>query len=71
MEVMQLLSNTAANQATTFIITNAKLYVPTVTLTTNRNAKLLQKLQSGFWGTSNWDKCQSKVSTKRQNQCLD
>ena len=53
------------------MITNAKLYVPTVTLTTNRNAKLLQKLQSGFWGTSNWDKCQSKVSTKRQNQYLD
>ena len=34
-------SNTAANQATTFTITDTKLYIPLVTLSTQDNAKLL------------------------------
>ena len=36
--------NAAANQITTFAITNTKLYVPVVTLLTQDNAKLLQQL---------------------------
>ena len=41
-------SNVDANQATTFTITDTKLYVPVVTLSTQDNAKLLQPLKSGF-----------------------
>ena len=43
-----VISNTAANQATTFTINDANLYVQTVTLSTQDNAKLLQQLKSGF-----------------------
>ena len=39
-------SNTAANQGTTLEITNTKLYVPVVTLSTEDNTKLLQQLKS-------------------------
>ena len=31
-----------------FAITNAKRYIPVVTLSTQNNAKLLQELKSGF-----------------------
>ena len=37
-----------ANQNVTFEITEAKLYVPIVTLSTNDNAKLLTQFKSGF-----------------------
>ena len=41
-----------------FAITETKLYVPVVTLSTKDNAKLLQQLQleSGFKRTVNWNK---------------
>ena len=35
-------------KATTFPTTDTKLYVPVVTLSTQDNGKLLQKLKSGF-----------------------
>ena len=60
-----------AAQATTFSITDTKHYVPVVTLSTQGNAKLLEQLKSGFKGTVNWNKYQSKMSTERQNQYLD
>ena len=41
-------SNTATNQETTFAITDTKLYVPIVTLSTQDNSKLLQQLKSVF-----------------------
>ena len=37
-----------AYQGATFEITETKLYVPVVTLSTQDNAKLLQQLKSGF-----------------------
>ena len=40
-----------------FKITQTKLYVPVVTLSTQDNAKLLQQLKSGFKRTINWNKC--------------
>ena len=61
----------SATGATKFKITDTKLYVPVVTLSTQDNAKLLQQLKSGFKRTINWNKCQTKVSTERQNQYLD
>ena len=39
-----------------FAITDTKLYVPVVTLSTQDNAKLLQQLKSGFKRTINWSK---------------
>ena len=49
-----------ANQGATFAITETKLYVPLVTLSTQDNAKLLQQLKSGFKRIINWDKYLSK-----------
>ena len=43
-----LVSGTAANQVPKFRITNAKLYVPVVTLSTQDNIKLLKQLESGL-----------------------
>ena len=42
-----------ANQGPTFAITETKLYVPVVTLSTQDNAKLLPQLKSGFKRTIN------------------
>ena len=42
-----------------FAITETKLYVPVVTLSTQDNAKLLQQLKSGFKRTINWNKYES------------
>ena len=53
-------SNTAANQETTFAITDTKLYVPVVTLSTQESVKLLQELKSGFKITIYLDKYQPK-----------
>ena len=58
-------------QATLFSITDTKLYLPVVTLSTQDNGKLLEQLKSGFKRTINWSKYQTKVSTERQNQYLD
>ena len=51
-----VLSNTAANQEIKFAITDTKLYLPVVTLSTQDNAKLLQQLKSGFRRTINCNK---------------
>ena len=40
-------------------------------LSTQDNAKLLQQLKSGFKRTINWNKYQTKVSRKGQNQYLE
>ena len=59
-----VISNAAANQETTFAITNKKIYVLVVTLSTQNNAKLLQQLKSGFKRTINSNKYQSKTKTQ-------
>ena len=53
--------NTATNQAITFAITDIKLYVPVVTLSTQDNAKQLQQLKLGFKRTTNWNIYHSKT----------
>ena len=58
-------------KATTFAITDTKLFVPVVTLSTQDNANLLEKLISGFKRTINWNKYQPKISPERQNFHLD
>ena len=47
---------TNSNGAGKFAITETKLYVPAVILSTQDNAKLLQQLNSGFKRIINWNK---------------
>ena len=61
---------TNADQKTTFSITDLKIYVPVVTLSTQDNAKLLAQLKSGFKRTINHNKYQSKISTERLTKYL-
>ena len=47
-----LLSDAVANQAATFAITDGKIYVPIVTLSTQDNAKLFNNLKEELTGKS-------------------
>ena len=59
------------NGGTKFKLTEIKLYVPVVTLSTQDNAKLLQQLKSGFKRTINWNKYESNIKTFAQNGYLN
>ena len=48
----------------TFKITDTKLYVPVVTLSTEDDNKLLEQLKTGFKRTINWIKYRSKMSNQ-------
>ena len=61
----------SATEKTKFPKTDAKLYVPVVTLSTAYNAKLLQQLKSGFKRTINWNKNESKVPIQAPKRYLD
>ena len=61
----------AANQAATFTITDTKLYVPVVTLSTQENTKFLQQLKSGFKRVINRNKYLSKPELLAQNPNLN
>ena len=54
-----------------FLVTKTRLYVPVVTLSTQDNAKLHQRLKSGFRRTINWNKYQSNPKTYAQNIYLN
>ena len=60
-----------ANQDAIFTITDTKLYVPVVTLSTQENAKLLQQLKSGFKAVINWNRYLSKPELLAQNPNLN
>ena len=62
---------TSAVGDTKFAITDSKLYVTIVTLSTQDNAELLQQLKSGFKRTINWNIYQSKLSSERLNEYLN
>ena len=57
------------NHVPIFTMTDSKLYVPVVTLSTQDNAKILQQLKSDFKRAINWNKYQLKV--QERNQYLD
>ena len=61
----------STNGETKFKITETKLYVPVVTLSTQDNAKLLQQLKSGFKRTINWNKYELSIKTYAQNRYLN
>ena len=49
-----------SDQETTFSLSDTKLYVSVVTLSTQGNSKLFEQLKSGFERTINWSRDQSK-----------
>ena len=62
---------TNSNGAGTFAITDTKLYVPVVTLSTQENTKFFQQLKSGFKRVINWNKYLSKPELLAQNPNLN
>ena len=62
---------TNSNGAATFAITDTKLYVPVVTLSTQENTKFLQQLKSGFKRIINLNKYLSKPELLAQNPNLN
>ena len=62
-----IVSTNVANQNATFAITDTKLCVPVMTLSTQDNAKLLQQLKPGFKRVIKWDKYLSKTELLAQN----
>ena len=62
---------TNSNGAGTFAITDTKLYVPVVTLSTQENTTFLQQLKSGFKRVINWNKYLSKPELLAQNPNLN
>ena len=66
-----IVSTNVANKNATFAITDTKLYVPVVTLSTQDNSKPLQQLTSGFKRVVNWNKYLSKPDLLAQNPNLN
>ena len=52
----------SGNGARKFSITDTKLYVSVIFLSTQGNIKLLKELESGFKRIINWNKYQSKFT---------
>ena len=65
-----LIATNIRNQNTTFAITNTKLYVSVVTLSTQKNTKFFQQLKSGFKRVINWNKYLSQPELLAQTQIL-
>ena len=62
---------TNSTSAATFEISDTKLYVPVVTLSTEDNSKLLQQLKSGFKRVISWNEYLSKPELLAQNPDLN
>ena len=60
-----IVNTNVANQGAIFAITETKLYVPVVILSTQDNAKILPQLKSGFKRTINWNKYLAKPESLR------
>ena len=55
----------------TFKITDTKLYVPVVTLSTENDKKLLEQLRTGFKRTIKWNKYRSEMTNQTKNNNLN
>ena len=66
-----IVSTIHVNQNAAFEITDTRLYVPAVTLSTQENTKLLQQIKSGFKRVINWNKYLSKPELLEQNPNLN
>ena len=65
-----LIATGVPNQAAIFEITDTRLYVPVLTLSTQENTKFFQQLKSGFKRVINWNKYLSKPELLAQNPNL-
>ena len=54
-----------------FQITDTKLYVPVVTLSTKNGKKLLEQLRTGFNRTIKWNKYWSEMTNQTKNNNLN
>ena len=66
-----LIATGTQNQNATFAITDTKLYVPVVTLSTQENTKFFQQIISGFKRVIIWNKYLSKPELLAQNPNLN
>ena len=64
-------TNTNSTGTGTFEITDRKLYVPVVTLSTQDNSKLFQQLKSSLKRVISWNKYSSKPELLRRNPNLN
>ena len=55
----------------TFKITDTKLYVPVVTLSTENDKKLLEQLRTGFKRTIKWNKYRSEMTNQTKTNNLN
>ena len=58
------------NRQTTFKITNTKLYVPIVTLSSKDNVSLIKQLNEGFKRPVYWNEYKTKMETKEADNNL-
>ena len=66
-----LIATRIPNQNAKFAITDTKLYVSVVTLSTQENTKFFQQLKSGFKRVINWNKYLSKPGLLARNPNLN
>ena len=55
----------------TLKMTDTKLYVPVVALSTENDKKLLEQLRTGFKRTINWNKYRSQMTNQTKNNNLN
>ena len=55
----------------TFKITDTKLYIPVVTLSTENDKRLLEQLRTGFKRTIKWNKYRSEMTNQTKNNNLN
>ena len=55
----------------TFKTTGTKLYVPVVTLSTEKDKRLLEQLRAGFTRTIKWNKYRSEMTNQTNNNSLN
>ena len=70
----RLIANTRRDTSprnATFQITDTKLYVPVVTLSTKNDKRLLEQLRTGFKRTIKWNKYWSEMTNQTQNNNLN
>ena len=70
-EIVPAVAEIKNHTSETFRITDANLYVSTVTLSTQNDNKLLQQLKTGFKRTVKWNKSRSEMSNHTKNNILN
>ena len=55
----------------TLKMTDRKLYLPVVALSTENDKKLLEQLRTGFKRTINWNKYRSQMTNQTKNNNLN